>query len=102
MHMWVRQNGHIECDVETCGARFGLDAVGPAPEAIVIHAARAQGWHCYRGPSITSKDLDLHICPRCLDIRRGGPSRAEPLPDDVPMFDVVGDVLVTADLPRVP
>jgi len=100
--MWVRATGQIECDaVGTneggCGARFGVDAVDPVPRAAVVYAARAHGWHCYQGPSITSKDLDLHVCPECRGTKRSLPSKSVPMPEDVPVLDEVGNLLLLDD-----
>ncbi len=94
--MWLKTTGQLECDVETCGARFGM-AEDVLPQAAIITAARIHGWHCFRGPSITDKELDLHVCPRCVDRRKTETSRAPVLKDDVPMITETGDLVEVPD-----
>ena len=91
--MWLKATGQIECDVETCRARFGM-AEDVLPQVAIINAARISGWHCFRGPSITDKELDLHVCPTCMNRSKTETSKAKPLPQDVPMLDVDGRVLI--------
>lgn len=94
--MWVKTTGQIECDATGCGARFGLAEEQQQPQAVVIQAARIHGWHCYRGPSITDNELDLHVCARCVGRPEPAP-KAKPLDDDVPMISTTGDLLVASD-----
>lgn len=84
--MWLK-TGELLCDNEPCNAKFSLEQV--VPQVLVIAAARIHGWHCYTGPSITNKDLDIHVCPDCMGRLRppGGTSKAKPLKEDVPLFD---------------
>lgn len=86
--MWLK--GEIRCDTVDCTGKFSVEH---GPHIISLQLARAHGWHCFQGPSITSKELDLHVCPECMDRNRKSLSTAVPLPGDVPMINAAGDVL---------
>ncbi len=65
--MSFQNNGSLICDTPGCKAM--IDLAG-APQVEVINRARAAGWHCYRGPSFTGKDLDIYQCKQCMSSPR--------------------------------
>lgn len=87
--MWIR--GEIVCDTVGCGGKFGLEE---GPHIVAVQLARTHGWHCFQGPSITDKTLDLHVCPRCMERNQKALSTAAPLPGDVPLISEQGELLL--------
>lgn len=60
---WLK-NGELACD----GCKLIFDF--PGPQVLVINAARAYGWHCYRGPSQTGLPLEKYLCAECAGTAR--------------------------------
>ena len=71
----------IECDLK-CGSRF----MERGSRHSTVQAARAMGWHCYVGPSLTGKDLEVHVCPECIRLKK----KKEEGGDDTVQLDLLG------------
>ncbi len=79
--MWLK-DGRLCCD--TCPKTLDY----PGPRVLVIEAARAHGWHCFRGQSITGKDMDSVICDDCTGSPRAKLPPRKPMDEDVTLFDL--------------
>lgn len=77
--MW-KADGSLQCD--TCDQV--LDR--PGPRVVVVDAARARGWHIFQGESLTGKDLDSALCPRCVGSNRAARSKPDTFEEEVPLF----------------
>jgi hypothetical protein len=76
---WLK-DGTLACD--TCKLVFEY----PGPRVIVLNAARAHGWHCYTGPSLSGKLLDTHLCETCVQTPRKRLPKSEALDGQDPLF----------------
>ena len=81
--MSFQKNGSLLCDTEGCKAL--IDVEGPQVEVITM--ARAKGWHCYRGPSMSGKDIDSYICDRCMKSPRPRLDPVAVLENQDPLFE---------------
>jgi uncharacterized protein CbrC (UPF0167 family) len=79
-------NGDLHCS--TCPAQFGYGG----PHAIVLNAARAHGWHCFAGMSLSLKPLESHLCPDCIGTARAALKKSGPMDEDVPLFEVRAEI----------
>lgn len=77
--MWLR-NGDLQCD--TCPQVFEH----PGPRVALIDAARAKGWHVFRGKSLTDKDLDTALCPTCVGTNRSAKPKQVRFIEEEPLF----------------
>lgn len=84
---WIREpdstQSGLRCD--TCSAV--LDVAGSSINDILM-AARARGWHCFQGISLTGAALETHVCRGCM-----GTSSARKQPflfedKEVPLFEL--------------
>lgn len=77
--------GNLRCDGGTgrqCAASFQERGSKEATRT----ASRARGWHL----SDEEWRPFAHLCPGCLKVPRSElPSKAEPMAEDVPLFDIV-------------
>lgn len=49
-------------------------------------AARAKGWHIWRGKTMSGKDSEVVLCNKCVaSYRRDLPSTAQPLGEQYPI-----------------
>lgn len=71
----------IECDLK-CGSRF----MERGSRHSTVQAARAMGWHCYVGKSLTDKDLEVQICPECIQKKKAKTEGGE----DTVQLDLLG------------
>lgn len=78
---WTRDG--VKCD--TCVALYEMEGI---PRVLLVQRARAKGWHLYRGPSMTGKDLEVSLCPDCIGSPRPIPKKKGPMEDDQPLIDV--------------
>jgi hypothetical protein len=62
--LWIKAED-LECDYR-CGSRF----MDRGDRHSTVQAARAMGWRCFLGISLTKKDIEVHICPMCIDRKR--------------------------------
>lgn len=76
---WLK-DGSLTCD--HCKLVFEF----PGPQVIVLNAARAHGWHCYRGPSLTGKELEKHVCEDCMRSPRPKLPKNQALEGQEPLF----------------
>lgn len=77
--VWLR-NGDLQCD--TCDQVF--ESLGP--RVAHIDAARAKGWHVFRGSSVTGKDLDTALCPNCIGTNRSAVKKPPRFSEEEPLF----------------
>lgn len=77
--MWLK-DGNLSCD--TCDQQF--DYAGP--RVVVLNAARAKGWHLFKGTSLTGKPLDKHLCTDCIGTARTPRTKPEPLSGEETLF----------------
>lgn len=77
--MWLK-DGSLQCD--GCSERFDY----PGPRTVVTSAARAHGWHIYRGMSLTGKDLDQALCEGCVGSSRTREPRVSHFDEEMPLF----------------
>lgn len=54
---------------------------GPDTES----AARAKGWHIWRGQTMGGKDQEVHLCHKCVESGRRMLKTAEALPGQYPI-----------------
>jgi hypothetical protein len=78
--MTWEKDGNLKCG----GCRLIFDFPGPRVE--VLRAARAHGWHCYEGPSLTGLDLASHLCETCIGSARTRLPKIEVLQPQDPLF----------------
>lgn len=76
---WV-DGGDLACD--TCGAVLSY----PVNTVLLEQMARAKGWHCWSGSSMTGKDIDTALCPDCVGTSRTKLSKVEHLEPQDPLF----------------
>jgi hypothetical protein len=78
--MWLK-TGDLACD--TCDVVLEY----PGPRRVVLNAARAHGWHCFHGASVTDKMIETHVCSVCIGTNRSAiKSKAQLLDEDIPLF----------------
>lgn len=77
--MWLK-DGNLACN--TCSLVF--DHQGP--RVVVLNAARAKGWHLFKGESLTGKDLESHLCPECVGTSRTPREKPHIFAEEVPLF----------------
>lgn len=75
-------SGAILCD--TCPAKLDV----PGPHAAVVMYARAHGWHCYNGTTLSGDRVERHLCETCIGAARQRLAPRGPMEDDVPLFEV--------------
>lgn len=72
---------NLRCEGPNCSSQFLEKGSKDATRA----GARAHGWHL----SDEEWRPHAHICPSCLKVPRSRlPSTAEPMAEDVPLFEV--------------
>lgn len=79
-------NGNLMCS--TCNYKFEY----PGPHAVVLNAARAHGWHCFNGMSLTLKPIEEHLCEDCIGTARTKLAKRGPMEEDVPLFEVKAEI----------
>ncbi len=77
--MWLK-DGSLQCD--GCPARLDY----PGPRAIVTSAARAHGWHVFKGLSLTGKELDQALCEDCVGSSRAREPKVSRFEEETPLF----------------
>jgi hypothetical protein len=78
--MWLK-NGDLACN--TCSLIFNY---GEGPRVVVLNAARAKGWHLFKGKSLTGKDLESHLCSDCVGTSRALRAKPQTFEEEVPLF----------------
>ena len=74
----------LHCDTKNC---LGKVDVMDQNRAVTLAYARAHGWRCYDGRSLTGKEIVSHICPTCGGTPRSKLPESPPkLDQDVPLF----------------
>lgn len=77
--MWLK-NGNLACN--TCSLIFDHEG----PRVVVLNAARAKGWHLFKGKSLTGKDLESHLCADCVGTSRTQRVKPATFEEEVPLF----------------
>lgn len=76
---WL-DGGILSCD--TCGTTLSY----PVNTVALEQMARAKGWHCWSGRSMTDKDIDVALCPECVGTPRTKLRKVEHLEPQEPLF----------------
>ena len=78
--MTWRVGGDLGCN--TCDAVLSY----PTDTVNLEQIARARGWHCYTGTSMTGKDMDIALCPDCASSPRAKLPKVVALEPQEPLF----------------
>ena len=73
-------SGDLSCN--TCKAVLSY----PTDTVNLEQIARARGWHCYAGASLTGTDMDIALCPDCASSPRAKLPKVTPLEPQDPLF----------------
>ena len=72
--------GDLACN--TCGTVLSYPTTTVSLEQI----ARAKGWHCGSGVTMTGKDYDIALCSDCVGSPRAKLPKVTPLEPQEPLF----------------
>lgn len=79
---WKKKGNDVLLFCDGCKVAFDY----PGPRVLVVEAARAHGWHIYRGPSLTNKELDSYLCDECVGTPRTKLPKVEHFQEEIPLW----------------